>query len=63
MTSFSILTTTCNVCSGFSGGPVFTNDENLLGLTIGKLSVGTMNFVLPSSEFMNTIEKYIQTNS
>lgn len=61
--SFSILITTCNVRIGFSGGPVFsTSDGKLLGLTIGKLSVGTVNFVLPSIEFVETIKKYIHTN-
>lgn len=63
MVSFSIMTTTCDVRSGFSGGPVYTNNKDLLGLTVGKLSVGTVNFVLPSSEFLDTIEKYILTNS
>lgn len=60
--SYSILTTTCDVRTGFSGGPVFTGGRDLLGLTVGKLSVGTLNFVLPTSEFVNTIEKYIRTN-
>lgn len=61
--SFSILTTTCNVYKGFSGGPVFAaSDGKLLGLTIGKLSVGTVNFVLPSIEFVEIIKKYIHNN-
>ncbi|XP_025411809.1 peroxisomal leader peptide-processing protease-like isoform X2 [Sipha flava] len=60
--SLGLLTTTCNVCKGFSGGPVFTNEGKLLGLTIGKLSVGTVNFVLPSAEFVETIKTYIHTN-
>lgn len=56
--SFAILTTTCNVQAGFSGGPVFTIYGKLLGLTIGKLNVGLMNFVLPSVEFDQTIKIY-----
>lgn len=60
--SFGLLTTTCDVRKGFSGGPVFTNKGKLLGLTIGKLSVGTVNFVLPSIEFVETIKTFIHTN-
>lgn len=56
--SLAILTTTCNVRAGFSGGPVFTIDGKLLGLTIGKLSVGSVNFVLPSTEFEQPIKMY-----
>lgn len=58
----SMLMTTCNVRLGFSGGPVFSSDRKLLGLTIGKLSVGNVNFVLPSAEFMDTIKYYILIN-
>ncbi|KAE9542995.1 hypothetical protein AGLY_002906 [Aphis glycines] len=58
-----ILTTTCNVREGFSGGPVFSVDRQLLGLTVGKLNVGTVHFVLPSTEFVETINKYIITNN
>jgi hypothetical protein len=58
----NILTTTCNVREGFSGGPVFSIDRKLLGLTVGKLNVGTIHFVLPSTEFVETINKYIITN-
>ncbi|KAF0766541.1 peroxisomal leader peptide-processing protease-like [Aphis craccivora] len=58
-----ILTTTCNVREGFSGGPVFSVNRQLLGLTIGKLNVGTIHFVLPSTEFVETINKYIITNN
>lgn len=60
--SFGLLTTTCDVRKGFSGGPVFTIEGILLGLTIGKLSVGTISFVLPSTEFVETIKTYIHTN-
>lgn len=60
---YSILMTSCNVHRGFSGGPVFSIDRKLLGLTIGKLNTGTIHFVLPSTEFMETINKYIITNS
>lgn len=59
----SILTTTCDVRAGFSGGPVFSIDRKLLGLTVGKLNLGTIHFVLPSTEFMETINKYIITNN
>jgi len=59
----SILTTTCNVRAGFSGGPVFSINRKLLGLTVGKLNMGTIHFVLPSTEFVETINKYIITNS
>uniref|UniRef100_A0A2S2NPN0 Peroxisomal leader peptide-processing protease n=1 Tax=Schizaphis graminum TaxID=13262 RepID=A0A2S2NPN0_SCHGA len=59
----NILTTTCNVREGFSGGPVFSIDRKLLGLTVGKLNVGTIHFVLPSIEFVKTINKYIITNN
>jgi len=59
----SILTTTCNVRAGFSGGPVFSIDRKLLGLTVGKLNMGTFHFVLLSTEFVETINKYIITNS
>jgi len=59
----SMLMTTCNVRAGFSGGPVFSIDSKLLGLTIGKLNMGTFHFVLPSTEFVETINKYINTNS
>lgn len=62
MMKFTMLTTTCDVCPGFSGGPVFTSDRQLLGLTIGKLSLGTVHFVLPSTEFMKTINSFIQSN-
>jgi len=55
--------TTCNVRAGFSGGPVFSIDKKLLGLTIGKLNIGTFHYVLPSTEFVETINKYIITNS
>ncbi|XP_008185200.1 peroxisomal leader peptide-processing protease isoform X1 [Acyrthosiphon pisum] len=60
---YSILTTTCNVRAGFSGGPVFSIDRKLLGLTVGKLNMGTFHFVLPSIEFVETINKYIITNN
>ncbi|KAL5242321.1 hypothetical protein ACI65C_009731 [Semiaphis heraclei] len=60
---YSILTTTCNVRAGFSGGPVFSIDRKLLGLTIGKLNMGSIHFVLPSSVFVETINKYIITNN
>lgn len=60
---YSILMTTCNVRAGFSGGPVFSIDKKLLGLTIGKLNIGTFHYVLPSTEFVETINKYIITNS
>lgn len=59
--SFSIMTTTCDIHTGFSGGPVFMGDK-LLGLTIGKLSVGSIHFVLPSIEFVDIIKKYMYTN-
>jgi len=59
----TILTTTCNVRAGFSGGPVFSIDRKLLGLTVGKLNMGTFHFVLLSTEFVETINKYIITNS
>ncbi|XP_025198766.1 peroxisomal leader peptide-processing protease-like isoform X1 [Melanaphis sacchari] len=59
----SMLTTTCNVREGFSGGPVFSMDRKLLGLTVGRLNVGTIHFVLPSTEFVETINKYILTNN
>ncbi|XP_060869680.1 peroxisomal leader peptide-processing protease isoform X2 [Metopolophium dirhodum] len=59
----SILTTTCHVHAGFSGGPVFSIDRKLLGLTVGKLNIGTFHFVLLSTEFMKTINKYIITNN
>lgn len=61
MMPLSILTTTCNICTGFSGGPLFTTDRQLLGLTIGKLSMDTVHFVLPSTEFMEIINLYIHT--
>ncbi|KAL4084444.1 hypothetical protein QTP88_028262 [Uroleucon formosanum] len=60
---YSILMTTCNVRAGFSGGPVFSIDRKLLGLTIGKLNIGTFHYVLPSTEFVETIKKYIITNN
>lgn len=60
--SSSVLTTTCNVHIGFSGGPVFTSNGKLLGLTVGKLNVGTVNFVLPSTVFLETLNKFIQSN-
>jgi len=60
---YSMLTTTCNIRAGFSGGPVFSIDRKLLGLTVGKLNIGTIHFVLPSTVFMETINKYIITNS
>jgi len=63
VTSFSVLMTTCDVCIGYSGGPVFaTNSGQLLGLTVGKSSVGTVNFALPSTEFVKTIYEYYQTD-
>lgn len=58
---FGTITTSCNVCTGFSGGPVFTSNNRLLGLTVGKLSVGTVHFVLPTTEFIGNIKKYIVT--
>lgn len=61
-TSFTTITTNCNVRIGFSGGPVFTSDGQLVGLTTGKLSLGTVHFVLPSTEFIEPIKKYIVTN-
>lgn len=61
-TSFGLLTTTCNVPVGFSGGPVFTDDGRLLGLTVAKLSVRSVHFALPFPEIKETIQKYISTN-
>jgi len=61
--TFNVLTTACNVRTGFSGGPVFAaSDGRLLGLTVAKLSVGAVNFVLPSIEFVKTINEFNQTN-
>lgn len=59
---FSMITTTCNVHLGFSGGPVFSSNRRLLGLIVGKLSVGSINFVLPVTEFMETVKNYISKN-
>lgn len=62
MMSLTLLTTTCNICAGFSGGPLLTTDRQLLGLTIGKLNNDNVHFVLPSTEFMEIIFLYIHTN-
>lgn len=60
--SYGILTTTCKVHLGYSGGPVLTSDKQLLGLIIGQLKEGSANIVLPSTKFMKIIQKYIHTN-
>ncbi|VVC42212.1 Peptidase S1, PA clan [Cinara cedri] len=60
--TLNTITTSCNVRTGFSGGPVFTSDGQMLGLTIGKLSLGIVHFVLPSTKFISTIKKHILTN-
>jgi len=60
---FDVLTTTCVVGLGFSGGPVFAADNgHLLGLIVGQLNLGAVNFVLPAVTFVKTIDKYVQTN-
>lgn len=63
MISLSVFTTTCDVRTGFSGGPVFAvNTGQLLGITFGKSSVGTVNFALPSTEFVKIINEYNQSD-
>lgn len=61
-TSFGLLTTTCNVLVGFSGGPVFTDNGRLLGMTVAKLNGHSVHFALPFLEIKETIQKYISTN-
>ncbi|XP_050525995.1 peroxisomal leader peptide-processing protease-like isoform X2 [Daktulosphaira vitifoliae] len=55
----SLLVTTCNVYPGFSGSPVFTKDNKLIGLLIGKLSIGSLSFVLTAAVFDQIINNYI----
>lgn len=60
--SLGVLMTNCKIRAGFSGGPIFSTEGQLLGLTIGMLSSGSVNFGLSFTEFGNIIKDFIKNN-